>query len=177
MGCTIQELRSVCLFPSHGIQEYPTEDMDEVYPGIFLGNAASAADIERLQKMNIGYVLNAAHGLDTSLNMLEVHPKEFYEKSGIEFCGISAIDMSSYPLNTHFSESTDFIRRGLLSGKGVLVHCKQGISRSAALVIAYLMDDQGMDVKEATRLVRSRREIMPNEGFLLQLSKFKPGNQ
>lgn len=70
MAYTIDELKHVCLFPSHGGQEYPTTDMDEVYPGIYLGNAASAADIDRLHRHNIGYVLNVAHGTDASLNQV-----------------------------------------------------------------------------------------------------------
>lgn len=148
--------------------------MDEVYTGIYLGNAASASNFDKLRNHNIGYVLNAAYGQDSTLNLLEVHSKEAYAEAGIDFCGIEAIDMSSYPLYKHFKESTDFIRKGLASGKNVLVHCKQGISRSAALVIAYLVEVEKMDVKEALREVRSKREIFPNDGFMQQLASFKP---
>ncbi|KAG8183343.1 hypothetical protein JTE90_013034 [Oedothorax gibbosus] len=166
--CTVSELRGICLWPS-GTQEFPTEDCDEVYPGIFLGNAASASDIEKLNLMNIGYVLNAAHGLDASLNMIQVLSPEEYQLSGIVFLGIPAIDMMSYPLNSHFGTAVSFIKEGLVAGKGVLVHCKQGISRSAALVLAYLVQEEGLELQEATRVVRSRREILPNDGFLMQL--------
>ena len=176
MSYTIDELKHVCLFPSHGVQEYPTQDMDEVYPGIFLGNAASAADIDRLHKHNVGYVLNAAHGTDASLFQLQVHSKEDYEKHGIAYFGVEALDMSSYPLHKHFKESTDFIRRGLQSGKSVLVHCRMGISRSAALVVAFLIEAEKMDCKEAMKLVRSRREIFPNDGFMQQLAQYKPND-
>lgn len=111
MSYTIQELRSVCLWASGGMQEYPTQDMDEVHPSLFLGNAASARDIERLRRQNIGYVMNAAHGTDASLNQMIVHPKEVYQAAGIEYCGIPAIDMMSYPLYEHFGEATEFIRK------------------------------------------------------------------
>ncbi|GFS70213.1 dual specificity protein phosphatase 3 [Nephila pilipes] len=166
--CTIEELRGICLFPS-GIQELPVQDCDEVYPGIFIGNEMSASNLEFLRRYNIGYVLNAAHGLDSSLNMIEPLLEKDYALNGIKFLGIPAIDIMSYPINQHFEQSIEFIREGLQSGKNVLVHCKQGISRSAALVLAYLMVDRGMQLQEATRTVRRRREILPNDGFLMQL--------
>ena len=54
----------------------------------------------------------------------------------------------------------------------VFVHCVQGMSRSATLVLAYLMKTCGMGVQDAVRLVRSKREIYPNPGFLQQLCDF-----
>lgn len=177
MDCTVEELRNVCLWPSGGIQVYPTEDMDEVYPGLFLGDASSASDIDRLLRLDVGYVLNSAHGHDSSLNLLQVHSEETYSGAGLAFLGVPALDMTSYPLDGHFRETTRFIQRGRLSGRNVLVHCKQGISRSAALVLAYLVQAEGLDVKSATRMVRERREILPNDGFLMQLCNIEPKNK
>lgn len=51
----------------------------------------------------------------------------------------------------------------------VLVHCLQGLSRSATLVLAFLMIKKGMTVTEAVETVRSKRRIYPNDGFLQQL--------
>ncbi|XP_035226732.1 dual specificity protein phosphatase 3-like isoform X2 [Stegodyphus dumicola] len=169
MLCTIEELRKICLFSSAGIQELPTTDYDEVYPGILLGNVASASDVDKLRKLGVGYVLNSAYGPDRALNMIEALPPEEYGKAGIVFLGIPAIDMMSFPLRDYFSLACEFIRDGLASGKKVLVHCKQGISRSAALVLAYLVQEVGLEVQEATRMVRKQREIFPNDGFLQQL--------
>ncbi|GIY29490.1 dual specificity protein phosphatase 3 [Caerostris darwini] len=165
----MEELRNICLFPTGGIQEYPTENSDEVYPGIYIGNEASAADINQLKKKSIGYVLNAAYGRDKTLNMVEPLAAKDYALAGIQFLGIPAVDCMSYPLDQHFNRAITFIRECLHSGNNVLVHCKQGISRSAALVLAYLVAEVGMTLQEATRAVRNRREIMPNDGFLVQL--------
>ena len=51
----------------------------------------------------------------------------------------------------------------------VLVHCVMGRSRSASLVLAYLMMEQGLSVVAAIEHVRQRRCILPNHGFLRQL--------
>jgi protein-tyrosine phosphatase len=51
----------------------------------------------------------------------------------------------------------------------VLVHCKEGISRSATLVLAFLMIKEGLSAQDAMRTVRREREIRPNNGFLKQL--------
>ena len=50
-----------------------------------------------------------------------------------------------------------------------MVHCKVGASRSATIVLAFLMIKRYMTVQEAVRMVRAKREIAPNEGFLQQL--------
>ncbi|CAL1263821.1 unnamed protein product [Larinioides sclopetarius] len=122
-----------------------------------------------LRQNNIGFVLNAAYGTDEYLNMIEPVTEKDYTAAGIRFLGLPAIDCMGYPLHQHFDEAIAFIREALHAGKGILVHCKQGISRSATLVLAYLIVEEGMPLQEATRVVRQRREILPNEGFLLQL--------
>ena len=49
----------------------------------------------------------------------------------------------------------------------MLVHCWQGISRSATFVIAYLMKENGTDEIAAAEIVRSKRwYINPNANFV-----------
>ncbi|EFJ44677.1 hypothetical protein VOLCADRAFT_82741 [Volvox carteri f. nagariensis] len=55
----------------------------------------------------------------------------------------------------------------------VLVHCQAGVSRSPAVVAAWLMRSRGLSADEALRLLGSRRPAVdPNEGFRAQLSLF-----
>ena len=51
----------------------------------------------------------------------------------------------------------------------VFVHCAVGVSRSASLVLAYLMIYQHYTLLEAIHKVKERRWIFPNTGFLKQL--------
>lgn len=51
----------------------------------------------------------------------------------------------------------------------ILVHCAVGVSRSATLVLAYLMLYHRLTLVEAIKKVKDHRGIIPNRGFLRQL--------
>lgn len=51
----------------------------------------------------------------------------------------------------------------------VLVHCARGISRSGALVLAFLMIKEKLSLVQAIKVVHKHRNILPNVGFLNQL--------
>lgn len=65
-----------------------------------------------------------------------------------------------------FERAFEFIRHVCRTGGRVLVHCREGRSRSPGLVMAWLMTDREMPVMEAFDHVRRvRRQVMPNAGF------------
>ena len=49
------------------------------------------------------------------------------------------------------------------------MHCAVGVSRSATLVLAYLMLYHRLTLVEAIKKVKDHRGISPNRGFLRQL--------
>jgi len=58
--------------------------------------------------------------------------------------------------------------------KGVFVHCQAGVSRSATVVIAYLMKHTLMTMTDAYKYVRGRRPVVsPNLNFMGQLLEFE----
>lgn len=76
-------------------------------------------------------------------------------------------DDENEPISAHFKECIDFIDS--IDGP-VLIHCWAGISRSATIVVAYLMTKREMKFKEAIEFVKERRSfICPNDGFIDQL--------
>lgn len=49
-----------------------------------------------------------------------------------------------------------------------------GISRSASMVIAFLMKELGMDLKNAKEYVKEKRNIIdPNNAFMKDLKRFE----
>ncbi|CAG7836178.1 unnamed protein product [Allacma fusca] len=152
----------------------PRNPFDEVFPGIFLGDASAALCMSILVREGIGFVVNAADSCSRCLAGRNcgtcVRTRQaFYNVGNIQLKAIAALDEVGFPLYWYFNEATEFIDNALATGGKVLVHCREGISRSATLVIAYLMMKKGMTAKEAVRLVRNKRQIYPNDGFLLQL--------
>src|SRR5688500_16884255 len=77
------------------------------------------------------------------------------------------------PYFASVSQYIDHVRK-VKRGK-VLVHGNAGISRSATLVVAYVMGDQLLTAHQALRLVQSKRFcVFPNEGFRRQLYEYEP---
>jgi len=73
-------------------------------------------------------------------------------------------------LDVHFQSVFGILEVAKQQGQGVLVHCQAGISRSASLVIAYLMRENKMTLREAFLLTKEKRPaVQPNSGFMEQL--------
>ena len=67
-------------------------------------------------------------------------------------------------------DACDFLDAVRAAGGRVLVHCSQGVSRSAALCIAYVMHTQGASFDAAFGAVKRIRGVAsPNMGFACQL--------
>ncbi|KAJ3880345.1 protein-tyrosine phosphatase-like protein [Lentinula edodes] len=87
---------------------------------------------------------------------------------------IEILDTTSADLKPHLEDACNSIDRALRSGRNVLVHCQQGISRSAAVVIAYLIRNHGMSYDAAFAFVKRQRAcIKPNTGFVNALKEWE----
>ncbi|KAM9188472.1 dual specificity protein phosphatase 13B-like isoform 1-T2 [Mergus octosetaceus] len=143
----------------------PTGHVDEVWPNLYVGDLYVARDKAQLSQMGISHIVNAAAGrfrIDTG-------PK-FYKDLPVDYYGVEAEDNPNFDLSIYFYPVARYIRAALNSPRGkVLVHCAMGISRSATLVLAFLMICENMSLTDAIQAVRSHRGICPNSGFLEQL--------
>ncbi|KAH9833166.1 uncharacterized protein C8Q71DRAFT_192483 [Rhodofomes roseus] len=135
--------------------------MNEVVPGLWIGDLASALNSEKLREHNIHSVLTAMRGrvrINETCNKLQ----------------INLDDTEDADVLSHLVAAIQFIEAELEKGRGVLVHCQAGLSRSATIVAAYLMYVQHIDYEAALDLIRGvRPNIQPNDGFLRQLAVFQ----
>ncbi|KAH3732986.1 dual specificity protein phosphatase 9 [Pelomyxa schiedti] len=86
---------------------------------------------------------------------------------------IQVQDLPTENLLDRFPECNAFIEDALFRG-AVLVHCSEGVSRSATVVMAYLMWKHHISYEMALQRLRSIRPMVyPNGGFVTQLKKYE----
>lgn len=72
------------------------------------------------------------------------------------------------------SDAADAINTAIKGGGNVIVHCMAGVSRSASIVMAYLIKWKKMSLRTAYNTVVSIRPVArPNSTFLSQLGRFE----
>ncbi|XP_038614059.1 serine/threonine/tyrosine-interacting-like protein 2 [Tachyglossus aculeatus] len=142
----------------------PWNEVDEVWPNVYIAEKSVAVNKSRLKRLGITHILNAAHGAGVYTG------PEFYAGLEVQYLGIEVDDFPEVDIAQHFRRAAEFLDEALLTYRGkVLVSSEMGVSRSAALVVAYLMIFHHMAVLDALMTVRGKRAVCPNDGFLKQL--------
>ncbi|XP_053800624.1 serine/threonine/tyrosine-interacting protein isoform X2 [Vidua chalybeata] len=148
---------------------YPMRrEMQEILPGLFLGPYSSAmkSKLPILQKHGITHVICIRQNIEA--NFIKPNFQQLFR--------YLVLDIADNPVENiirFFPMTKEFIDGSLQSGGKVLVHGNAGISRSAALVIAYIMETFGVKYRDAFTYVQERRFcINPNAGFVHQLQIF-----
>jgi len=130
---------------------------------LYLGNILSARSSRSLTERRISHIISVCP---------DPIPAELPE-SGLTHMRISVEDVDYADLLSHLPAACRFIDQALREGGTVLVHCVQGLSRSATVVAAYLMYSRHIEATQALEIVRRAREqIWPNPGFQEQLILF-----
>ncbi|KAI3643885.1 hypothetical protein MP228_010049 [Amoeboaphelidium protococcarum] len=74
----------------------------------------------------------------------------------------------------YFKQAFAFIDQSKRDGSSVLIHCKQGLSRSAALMIAYMMHQNKWTFNQAyDHVKRKSPSISPNLNLVYQLHEYE----
>ncbi|PIL23615.1 hypothetical protein GSI_14928 [Ganoderma sinense ZZ0214-1] len=118
--------------------------MDQIVPNLWVGDLPSALDTDTLRTHNIRSVLTAMRG------RVSIHETFIRHQINLD-------DTEDADILQHFVPSIAFIQAELDKGWGVLVHCQAGMSRSVAIVTAYLMVTQALDAEAALEIVRKAR--------------------
>lgn len=136
---------------------------------LYLGGYRCATELKSLEEHNITHVLVCGSSLK----------QNFPDK--IQYMQYFVEDEIDQDLTVHFQSAYDFIEKA--TDGNVLVHCHAGVSRSATILISYLMKKKGMHVDDVIALVKAKRPcVNPNPGFLQQLRRydielFGPGDE
>ncbi|CAG9315256.1 unnamed protein product [Blepharisma stoltei] len=136
--------------------------IDFIDEGLYIGNKLSAGKFELLKRTGITHILIVGNNLEPEF------PICFHYKR------INVWDDEKENLRKHFPECNSWIENAIQNNGKVLVHCSQGISRSCAVVTAYLMYKKKFTAINALQYVKDRhRDSNPNIGFIKQLQVYE----
>lgn len=154
------ESESSRIYPATGIyNEYFTfwSEPTHVIDNIYLGSAFNAASYDLLQKLNIKVIINATAEIsnyyETSPNFTYLRYKLYDNNKNriIQYLDKSFTDIKYHQKNTNGN---------------ILIHCFMGASRSASIVLYYLMltqkqpDGTPFNFDDAVAYLRNKRFII-----------------
>ncbi|KAG0268853.1 tyrosine/serine/threonine protein phosphatase pps1 [Actinomortierella ambigua] len=145
-------------------QEFEGSFPSRILPFLYLGNLAHASNPGLLETLGIGHVLSV--GEATGLGYPDDGTGLFVKLVDDMF------DNGIHSLWGHLEQCVGFIETARRSQSRVLIHCRVGVSRSATIVIAYLMAYYKLSLVDAYLTVRARRLnviIQPNLLFMYEL--------
>ena len=148
--------------PGFVVDTKPDLRYSRILSGVILGSQDVAHDLDILTNNKVTHILNVATGI---CNVFEgwftYKTKEAYDTPSCRIIDI-------------LDECCDYMNNAVKGGGCVLVHCNAGVSRSASVVIAYLMRYYSMNYEEAFKFVKTKRSfIRPNVGFVEQLKEYE----
>lgn len=134
-------------------------EITDVTSYLAISGLGPATNLDRLKTENFTAVVACLSGVNTKI----------YEDSGIDHMVIAVEDRPESNLQPHFQAVCNLIEKHRQLGGKTLVFCAQGISRSATLVLAYLISCKNLSLLDAFNFLRKRRCVCPNVGFFRQL--------
>ena len=135
------------------------KEINQITDTIYLGNVEAAFDIPKLKKLGIRKILT----------VMSAFGNHYSENAFIH----KTIDID----DDYESNIICYFKECLLFMDGydkVFVHCAAGMSRSATIVVAYLMWKRKLSLNEAIKFVKKKRPVIsPNLNFMRQLEIFE----
>lgn len=123
----------------------------EIIPKLFIGNIASAKDLNFIKNNNIEVIINCSNHIENY----------FLAQTNIKYYRCPIDDsLEEYDINlmkTYLPIFIKIIDESITKNKSVLVHCHAGRQRSAALIAGYLMYKKGMSIEEAYKYIILKR--------------------
>jgi protein-tyrosine phosphatase len=138
-----------------------SDNLDPIMPGLFISSKFEAENISLLKHHGITHIVN----LSGEANK--------FEMLGFRYLKIDIMDDGDVVNILDLMEGIHrFMDQGLQTNGKVLVHCWAGVSRSATVILAYLVSRYKMSLPQSLRHVLGKHTIRPNDGFLKQLISY-----
>lgn len=155
--------------PVGKVQEYttffgkPTPVVDNIY----LGSAFNAASYNTLKKLNIKLIINATSEIS------DYYPNDF------TYFRYNLYDNNKQSIAQYLERAYNDIRNYQQTNDGnILIHCFMGASRSASIILYYLMkthknnDGEYLNFDEAIEFLKKKRHIInPTFRFTKDLAR------
>lgn len=150
-------------YPSAGHTAKDRCALSEILPAqLYLTNFKGADDIEALKQLRVSHVASVGDEFDRN------GPSD----NGLIYWSKDIIDDEAHrdAMAGALREGASFIDQAIRGGGAVVVHCAAGISRSACVVLGYMVVHGGKSLRDALGHTIERRPcIWPNEGFMAAL--------
>jgi atypical dual specificity phosphatase len=120
----------------------------QIIPGLYLGSSFNSYNIDEYKENKI----------KTIINITEEIPN--YYESKIRYYKYAIKDDGNDDITDILIETSHIINNSLSSGKNVFVHCYMGASRSASVIVYYLVKHHNMSLTNAINFVKSKRDVV-----------------
>lgn len=181
---------------------YADVDADLIMPGLWLGSASAARNEAFLHAAHVRAIINCAAEARSlpaarraALGISHYHQAAIDDTDEVDFAeeiagavaqmsaamqrfaGVATATIACAAASAGFSTAVAAAHSPETSQAAegsVLVHCAAGVSRSAAVVMGFLLSHAGLPLTHAALLVRLRRpSAYPNAGFWRTLMRFE----
>lgn len=154
-----------------------------VAPGVYLGNEYASTDAAFFAAAGVAAVVNCTRDLPCVFEADGVRTGPGTRRA-VAYCRVPVDDSADAApaLGAHLAAACAFVADARARGDAVLVHCREGRSRSAAVCAAYLMRTERVPLRTAVaRLDDAAWTTAINTGFLRVLmdeeaALFGPGS-
>ncbi|EAL65693.1 hypothetical protein DDB_G0283417 [Dictyostelium discoideum AX4] len=140
---------------------------------LYIGSQDAAFNKLDLQLKNIKSILNVGIGIN---NLFTKENSDINDGFIINYCNVEIFDDVNFNIIEKFDKCFEFIDSNIggVENNGILVHCNAGVSRSATILISYLMKKLKIPLSLSLEILKSSRpQCKPNQGFLKQLEIFE----
>ncbi len=135
----------------------------QVDSNVYIGGYIVAADPLFVKRAGITRIVKMFADTDA-------YPGGNTRLPGVKYLVIPAQDTPEYDIRAAAFAALRFIQEGIRNNEIVLVHCHAGVSRSATVVLLYLMVERGYSLDMAFSRLRMVRDfVRPNSGFMRHL--------